>query len=193
MHNSKTQKVEGRNELNNNKYTQFTNKLGKSLEKLNNTFSHIIFLCIGTEKIIGDSVGPIIGSNIKNLENEYIKVYGICGKNLDFSNAKNIIEKVYKKYSNPFIITIDAALSKEKRVGEIHIGKGFMKIGTALEKSITFYSNINIKCVVGKYNSLNQKENINILNNVVKERVYSLAEIVSQGIKIILKNTNIYV
>ncbi len=193
MHNSKTQKVEGRNELNNNKYTQFTNKLGKSLEKLNNTFSHIIFLCIGTEKIIGDSVGPIIGSNIKNLENEYIKVYGICGKNLDFSNAKNIIEKVYKKYSNPFIITIDAALSKEKRTGEIYIGEGFMKIGTALEKSITFYSNINIKCVVGKYNSLNQKENINILNNVVKERVYSLAEIVSQGIKIILENTNIYV
>ena len=193
MHNSKIQLAEGWNELDNNKYKQFINKFEKSLKKLNNNFSHIIFLCIGTEKIIGDSVGPIIGSNLKKLENEYIKVYGTCGKNLDFSNAKNIIEQVYKKYSNPFIITIDAALSKEKRTGEIYIGEGFMKIGTALEKSITFYSNINIKCVVGKYNSLNQKENVNILNNVIKEKVYSLAEIVSQGIKIILENINIYV
>ncbi len=179
--------------MNIGRYNKFVKKLENNIKKLDNSFSHIILLCIGTDTLIGDAIGPIIGSNLKNLENEYIKVYGSIGNNLDFSNAKNTVEELYKKYNNPFIITIDAALSKEKKIGEIHISNGYIKIGNALEKSICFYSNVNIKCVVGKYNKLDKNDNISVLNNALKEDVYNMAEIVSKGIKNIFENINIYV
>lgn len=179
--------------MNINKYNQFLYKMQKCIKKLDDRFSNIIFLCIGTDKIIGDSVGPIIGSKLKYLENEYIKIYGTIGNNLDFSNTKKIVENIYEKYEKPFIIAIDAALSKENKVGEIYISNGHIKIGNALEKSICFYSNINIKCVVGKYQNLNKKENINVLNNVSKESVNNIVEIVSYGIKNIIEKINIYV
>lgn len=179
--------------MNIDKYNEFIKKLENNIKKLNNKFSNIIILCIGTDKIVGDSVGPIIGSNLKKLENEYIKIYGTIINNLDFSNAKSVVEKIYINYKKPFIITIDAALSKEKREGEIYVSNGYIKIGNALEKSICFYSNINIKCVVGKYNKLDKKDNINILNNVPKEQIYNIVEIVVNGMENILKNINIYV
>ena len=179
--------------MNLGKYNKFVKILENNLTNIESNYSNIIILCIGTENIIGDSVGPIIGSNIKKLENEIIKIYGCIGENLDFSNTKKIVEQIYKTYINPFIITIDAALSKQKREGEIYISNGYIKIGNALEKSICFYSNVNIKCIVGKYNNINKKDNINVLNNVSKEEIYNIVEIVSKGVKNVLKNMELYV
>ena len=41
-------------------------------------------------------------------------------------------------------------MSNRKKVGEIVLNKGYIKIGKALERSICFYSNINVNCIVGK-------------------------------------------
>lgn len=179
--------------MNIKKCNLFKHKLKNYVKKLDNSFSNIIFLCIGTDKIIGDSVGPIVGSKLKSIENEYIKIYGTVGNNLDFLNTKKVVEEIYAKFENPFIITIDAALSKERETGEICISDGYIKVGNALDKSICFYSNINIKCVVGKYYKLDKKMNINTLKDVDKEEIYNMTEIVSNGIKSILEKINIYV
>ena len=32
-----------------------------------NDYSNLVFLCIGTNKIIGDSVGPIVGNYLKKI------------------------------------------------------------------------------------------------------------------------------
>lgn len=36
----------------------------------------IIFLCIGTDRATGDSLGPIIGYKLKNIERKNIYIYG---------------------------------------------------------------------------------------------------------------------
>ncbi len=169
------------------KYNKFLEKLQTGICTYESNFSNIIILCIGTDKIIGDSIGPIIGSKLKKIENEYIRIYGTIGKNLNFLNTKEILEQIYVKYKNPFLITIDAALSKNANLGEIYISKGYIKLGNALEKSIKFYSNINIKCVVGKYENINQRDNIKTLKNVTLKEIYNMAEIVYRAIE------NIYV
>ena len=169
----------------------FVKELEYSMKELEKGFSHLIFLCVGTDLIMGDSVGPIIGTKLKKIENEYIKVFGTLSNTLNFNNARDEINKIYLNYSNPYIITIDAALSNFNEVGDIVIDKGFIKIGKALEKSICFYSNTNIKCVVG--NNMSVKENLNQLKNIEEQEIHAMANIVSSGIQKILNKINIYV
>lgn len=162
------------------------------LAGIDDNYSNMVFLCVGTNKIIGDAVGPIIGDRLKFLENDFLKVYGTTNNTLNFSNAQNVIEKIYDEYKNPFLITIDAALSNKEKVGKIFIGKGFIKLGNALEKNISFYSNITIKCVVGNH-FYNEKQNIEELKNANTSSVLAMSKIVSMGIVNVLKNFNIYV
>lgn len=180
--------------LANNFKLKFQNEISSTNKKNKvSKFSNIIFLCIGSNKVKGDSIGPIIGSKIKKIENEYIKIYGTLEKNLDFLNAKYVIEEVYSIYDNPYIITIDAALCRENKIGKIYLNNGYIKIGKALDKSISFYSNINIKCIVGMYNEIQTIKNINVLKNANMDNIIKMSDIVSKGIVNIMKNIYVYV
>lgn len=156
------------------------------------SFSNIVFVCIGTKKLIGDSIGPVIGENLKKFENEFIHVYGTMQNNVNFINGKEIIEEIYRKYKEPYLITIDAALSNTNKRGDIVLGSGYMKIGKALNKSVCFFSNINIKCVIGNYHK-SKEENLRELRSVRVSEIYRASRIVTEGVKNSLKKLNIYV
>ena len=169
------------------KYYKFFMQLEENILDLTEDYSHIIILCIGTGKIVGDSIGPLIGKNIKFLENKYIKIYGDLDNTINFRNAKEIITEIYEQFEKPYIITIDAALGSKDNIGQIILNKGYIKIGKALEKNICFYSNINIKCVVG-LNTNSKVSNMLELKNVEEKKVYDIVSIVSLGIKEVLEN-----
>ena len=168
------------------KVSKFINEMQSSLSDFKEKYSNISVLCVGTNEIIGDSIGPIIGSGIKHLENEHLQIWGTMQENFDFSNAKVILDSIYNKWENPYIITIDAALSDKKKIGEIVVNKGFIKIGKALNKSICFYSNANINCVVGE-NRKTENDNLKELKTVESERVLKLSQIVCSGMEKVLK------
>lgn len=176
------------------KYFEFVKKFEEKvlLANIDVNYSNIVFLCVGTNKIIGDAIGPIIGDNLKKLENKFMRVYGTTNNTLNFSNAQSIIKKVYIEHKKPFLITIDAALSNKEKKGKIFIGNGLIKIGNALEKNISFYSDITIKCVVGNY-FYNKKQNIDELENADISSLLMMSKIVSNGIMNVLKKFNIYV
>ena len=164
-----------------NRYHKFIKELEVGVRDLNEDYSNVIILCIGTKKVVGDSVGPLVGENIKYLENDYIKIYGALENTINFNNAKNILTEIYEKFDNPYIITIDAALGNKENMGKVILTKGYIKIGKALEKSICFYSNLNIKCVVGK-NTNSMINNLAELKNVDKKEVENIVNMVSVGI-----------
>ena len=176
------------------KYYKFIKEFEEKICKvyINGNYSNLIFLCIGTNKIVGDSVGPIIGNNLKSIENEYMQIYGTLDNTLNFINAKQTIEKIYNNFEKPFLITIDAALSKTSNIGDIVLSEGYIKIGKALQKSICFYSNINIKCVVGR-SYMEKENNLEELKRVSLNETLEIANIVTNGIKNVLKSSNIYV
>ena len=176
----------------NTKYIKFVQELEMQLKDWKEGFSNIVFLCVGTSSIVGDAIGPMVGTKLKTIENDYLQVYGTLSENLNFNNAVEIIKNIYASYEKPYLITVDAALSKHKKIGDIIIESGYIKLGKALEKNICFYSNANIKCVVGRY--YNEKsENLKELYNLKLEESFKMANTVSQGIKNVLKKSNIYV
>lgn len=139
----------------------------------------IVLLCIGTDKIIGDCFGPLVGYNLKKYENNNFFIEGDLDKIICATNIINRINEVYKKYSNPFIIAIDSCLSHLYNEGDIIISSRGLRPGSCLNKNFKEIGDMSIKGVVGKYS----KENYDNLNNVRLKTVIDMANIVSEEIK----------
>ena len=63
----------------------------------------IIFLCIGTDRATGDSLGPLIGYKLKNLSQKNIYIYGSLEYPIHSVNLVEILNKIKCNFKNPFI------------------------------------------------------------------------------------------
>lgn len=130
----------------------------------------IVFICIGSNKIIGDCLGPLVGSYLKDRAD--FDVYGDMNNPVNFENAEHIMEEISCKYSNSLKILIDSALGDN--VGDIIIDDGEIEIGKGLSKKKKICGDISIKAVVGK-NYNDSFQNIEELRNKKIEEINEIA------------------
>lgn len=113
------------------------------------TKTPIIFMCIGTDRSTGDSLGPLVGSELqsKSLPTNFY-IHGSLGDPIHAVNLQErllIIEKVYKK---PFIVAIDACLGQSGNIGSIQIKKGPLKPGAGVNKTLPPVGDVQITGIV---------------------------------------------
>lgn len=104
-----------------------------ALEIKNYLSKETIIVCIGTDKCIGDCLGPLVGSILN--ENFFpLPVYGTLSSPIHALNIDERLDEIYKKHPNASIIGVDACLGNEEDIGEIrtrdyaiHPGKGVGK------------------------------------------------------------------
>lgn len=172
-------------------YNIFVNDFSNKIYNLKSEipFSDYIFLCVGSDKITGDSFGPIVGSNLERLfKNFYnnIKIIGTLEKPISGINLEATLKEIYNTYENPCIIAVDAALSKKEDVGKIIVSNSKMKFGRGTNKKFIEIGNISIKGIVAKDCKL-PKYNFNELQNTSLNVVMKLANITSDGIYSVIK------
>ncbi|MBS6601402.1 MAG: spore protease YyaC [Clostridium sp.] len=161
-----------------NAYIEVEKYLSNNLKNIINSKRAIIFLCIGTDRSSGDSLGPLIGYKLKSIKNSKFYIYGSLENPIHSLNIEQIIEKIYASFKDPFIIAIDASLGDAKNVGKIFIEKKPLYPGAALNRTLTPIGHISI---VGVVNVLSKSEFI-ILQNTRLYTVMTLADSISQGI-----------
>lgn len=83
-----------------------------------------VILCIGSDKIAGDSVGPIVGDILKNKLNARCFVYGETGKSVNGKNVKEFLNLIEIAHPDSPVIAVDACLSEGIARGNIHIVSG---------------------------------------------------------------------
>lgn len=150
-------------------------------EEIHNSYNKV-FLCIGTSRCIGDSLGPRVGEILsKKIESDNICVFGNIEQNVNYSNINIILEKIYKEINNPYLIIIDSALSNKKYIGKIIVNKKNMIIGSALDKQDYKLGSISIKGIVGE-NKNNRICNFNTLNDISEDLIQKLSENISNQI-----------
>lgn len=164
--------------------TKFVQDLRKNIYQYRKQkFSDVVILCIGTNKLIGDSIGPVVGQKLKEEKiQESVLIYGDMQENVNFKNARQIIKNIFKSYEKPFIITIDSALGTQPMINKIIVNKGIIRIGKSLGRSICYPSHITIKGVVGE-NKNTFDGNIKILKKVEPKLICELADIMVEGLK----------
>jgi putative sporulation protein YyaC len=165
----------------------FTNALHKLICKgIRNGHKCIVFLCIGTDRSTGDSLGPLIGYKIKDIKYRNIFVYGNLDSPVHAKNLKEVVLNIYSKYPNPFIIAIDACLGKMEHVGFITIGEGAIKPGSGVNKDLEPVGNMHITGIVNFGGFMD----FLILQNTRLCTVMKMADLISDGIKYVLRDIN---
>ena len=147
------------------------------------SYSNIVFLCIGTQRLIGDAFGPLVGNKLTTLlrSANKLNVVGTLENSVCSSNIAKTISTINQNFCNPFIVAIDAALSTTENIGRILVSDGGITIGSSLNRQCTTVGDMSIRGVVGR-NCGNANQNLNILQNVPLSRVVNLSDIVSTGI-----------
>lgn len=111
---------------------------------------NILFLCIGSEKISGDSLGPMVGTMLKEKYNVPFPVIGTEEHPVNGVNISRYKEHIRKYFPNHKIIAIDAALGEKNDLWEIRFREGGIKAGGAVGTSNTMIGDIGILGVVGE-------------------------------------------
>ena len=163
----------------------FINDFSKYLYEERKKYFETVFLCIGTDRIIGDSLGPIVGTMLQEKLEKYnffnITIYGTLQENICYTNIQDILKVINKNHKNACIIVVDAALSHEDNIGKIFVSKEKMILGKGLSKQKIEVGDISIKAVVGKNYKLS-KYNFSSLQNISLNVVIRLAQLISDGI-----------
>ncbi|UZW66236.1 spore protease YyaC [Priestia flexa] len=94
----------------------------------------IVFLCIGSDRYVGDSLGTLVGTMLVE-EGIPFEVYGTLEHPVHAFNLKEIIKEVNKRFVKPFIISIDACLGEQSQVGDVMIKEEYVGAGASASKS----------------------------------------------------------
>ena len=96
-----------------NSHSELGDYLYIKLKDIKSQNRPIIFLCIGTDRATGDSLGPLIGYKLKNLSQKNIYIYGSLEYPIHSVNLVEILNKIKCNFKNPFIVGIDASLGDD--------------------------------------------------------------------------------
>lgn len=162
----------------------------KNKKKLNHIYE-IIFVCIGTDRIIGDAFGPLVGTSLQKELEKYnisnINVYGTLENNVSYTNINKIAKLIEERYKNPYIITIDSALANKEYIGKIIVNEGKIQLGKGLSKNKIELGDLSIRAIVGKDSKM-PKYNFYNLQNISLNTIMKMSDIVSNSIIEAFKN-----
>lgn len=90
----------------------------------------VLFVCIGTDRSTGDSLGPLVGTDLKKLG------YNVIGTLHDPVHAVNLKEVASALPTDKVIISVDASLGNEREVGQLRYRKGPLRPGAGVGKDL---------------------------------------------------------
>lgn len=159
-------------------YIKIKNYLLTELEPILKNNRPIIFICIGTDRSTGDSLGPLVGYKLKYLSRNNIYIYGTLENPIHSKNLIEILNKINLNFNNPYIIAIDSCLGSLANIGKIFIEKKPLSPGLALNKNLPLVGEMSITGIVnisGNFEFL-------VLQNTRLSTVMNLADVISKGI-----------
>jgi putative sporulation protein YyaC len=139
----------------------------------------IILVCIGTDRSTGDSLGPLVGSQLLKAGFNHIPVYGTLDEPVHAMNLNETLEEIERKYDNPFIVAIDACLGQLASIGYIQIGDGPVKPGAGVNKELPPVGDMHITGIVNVGGFMEYF----VLQNTRLSLVMKMAELISHSLQ----------
>lgn len=156
-------------------------------KNINEGYKSIVFVCIGTDRSTGDSLGPLIGYKVKSMRYKNVFVHGDLDNPVHAKNLDTVMKQIYEQHNRPLVIAIDACLGKMDHVGYITIGEGSIKPGSGVNKDLAPVGDMHITGIVNFGGFMD----FLILQNTRLSVVMKMADTISMGIKyVIWKITN---
>lgn len=107
-----------------------------------------VILCIGTDRSTGDALGPLIGTLLTRLNLPELYVFGTLDNPVHATNLEENIKYIHQKFTNPFIIAVDACLGRLDSIGCITLAEGPLKPGAGVNKQLPVVGDAHLIGVV---------------------------------------------
>lgn len=157
-------------------------RLKKCMLQHPDKWKELVFLCIGSDKITGDCLGPYIGQQLQTNPMKNVFIYGTLKNPVHALNLVQIIHRIEKKHPNALVIAIDASLGQKKHLGYVTIGNGALYPGAGVHKNLPPVGDIYITGIVNTSGMMEQFT----LQTTSLATVIALADTITQGILLLI-------
>lgn len=142
-----------------------------------------VIVCIGSDLAIGDSLGPIVGSMLKfKTQGLGVFIYGTLSAPITAKEIRYMRTFLQETHKDSPIIAVDAAVGDAGDIGLIKLNDAPLMPGAGANKQLGSLGNISIMGIVAEKSI----GNYGLLNTTRLNLVYSMAEIVSDGLAALL-------
>ena len=142
-----------------------------------------VIVCVGSDLAIGDSLGPITGSMLKfKTQGLHVFIYGTLASPITAKEIRYMRTFLTETHKDSQVLVIDAAVGNEGDIGLIKINDSPLKPGAGANKKLGDLGDISILGIVAEKSIANY----GLLNTTRLNLVYSMAEIISDGISNLL-------
>mgnify|MGYP005867425553 CR=1 FL=1 len=160
------------------------NKLAKTglivaLQKfLENENKPPIVLCIGSDLAIGDSLGPMTGTLLKQKTSGEFFIYGTLKKPITAKEVQYLNRFFRETHPDSKIIAVDAAVGESGDIGLLKIYNKSLRPGLGANKKLCAVGDISIMGIVAEKSVFNYS----LLNLTRLNLVYKMSEIISDSL-----------
>lgn len=138
-----------------------------------------IVACIGTDAVIGDSLGPMAGSFLSDALKGRTFVYGSFAHPVTAKEIEPLKRFLAKAHPLDKVLAIDAAVGRSEEIGTIKISDEPLRPGLGVSKNLSAIGDANLIGVVAEKQA-GQSE----LGFVRMARVWKTASVIAEGIKL---------
>lgn len=161
-----------------NSVCKISGSLRQCILHYRNNWSELVFLCIGTDRVTGDCLGPFVGQKLSSYSGTDFSVYGTLFQPVHALNLTDIYQHIQTHHPNALVIAIDASLGEKKHLGYVTIANGALHPGAAIHKQLPSVGHIHITGIVNVSGVLEQLT----LQTTRLSTVIFLADKIVQGI-----------
>lgn len=166
----------------NAKAEQASDEIGNALEyyisHVDLFWTELIFLCIGSDRITGDCLGPLIGHQLNRTARHPYTVYGTLDYPVHALNLNEVLKDIQYAHPQGLIIAIDASLGSSSHQGCVCVGKGAILPGAGVSKNLPAVGHVFITGIV---NQTGVSPHL-LLSSTRLSDVMQMADSISQGI-----------
>lgn len=144
----------------------------------------ILFLCIGSDRSTGDSLGPLVGYKLEQRgwdrgeDGWCTPLFGTLRRPVHAINLKDTMEQIQREYEDHVVIAIDASIGRHEHVGYVTVGRGSLKPGLGVRKNLGAVGDVFITGIVGSGGAWEPL----LLQNTRLSMVMDLADAICDGI-----------
>jgi len=144
-----------------------------------------VILCIGSDLSVGDSLGPVAGTKLKErLAGLNCYIYGTLAKPITAHEVKYMNEFLRSTHPDSPIIAIDAAVGLAGDIGLIKLAKRGIKPGSGANKKLSKVGDVSIMGIVAERSMFNYS----LFSATRLNLVYKMGEIIAEGVSSYILN-----
>ncbi len=137
-----------------------------------------VVLCIGSDLAIGDSLGPITGTLLRQNAAFSGFVYGTLKTPVTAKEVKYLESFLRKTHPKSKIIAVDAAVGEQSDLGLLKVFDSPLRPGSGANKRLGKVGDVSVLGIVARKSSFSYSA----LNLTRLNMIYSMAEVVSSAI-----------